>query len=100
MPWLCPAVERVRVAVAVMPLALAVIVVVPGPTPVARPDASIVATAGLLELHVTRCVQSVVAGGGELSLTRTSVPSALNCIVWSAADKLAVEGATLRKSSL
>ena len=89
-----------RVAVADNLLAAAVIVVVPGPTPVARPEALIVATAVLLDVQLTRFVQSCLTGGGLDSLTRTVVAIAVNCAVCPGAEKVAVVGVTVRESNL
>jgi hypothetical protein len=83
LPPATPPLEPVTVSVAlevVGPLnaaALAVIVVVPAPTAVATPEASTVATAGVVELQVTRLVMFWVEGCFPLP----SVPVAVNCRV-------------------
>lgn len=62
----CPC--TVSVVLPVFPEAsVAVIVVVPGPTPVARPDALMVATDVLLLVHVTP-VPCIVTGVEELAV--------------------------------
>jgi len=87
-PLLPPvALEPVTVRVAlelVGPLnavALAVIVVVPAPTAVTRPAELTVATAGVVELQITRLVTFCVEGCFALPY----VPVALSCVVWPTA---------------
>jgi hypothetical protein len=68
------------------PFIVAVMVVVPGATPVARPEESIVATAGTLEVHVTWLVMFCVDAEWDPC---EMVPVAVNCAVWfTAADWL------------
>jgi hypothetical protein len=62
-------------------VALAVIVVVPALTAVAIPEALTVATAGVVELQVTRLVMFCVEGCFALPY----VPVAVNCKVWPTA---------------
>ena len=62
-------------------VALAVIVVVPALTAVTIPDASTVATAGVVELQVTKLVMFWVEGCFPLPY----VPVAVSCAVWPTA---------------
>jgi len=76
------------------PVAAALMVVVPAASVVARPEALIVATDGLLEVQVTPSVTSWVEGW----LALPYVPTATNCTVWPAVTDGA-SGLTCMESS-
>jgi hypothetical protein len=61
MTWVKSLVKE-KVAAALRPSLIAVMVVAPGPTDVARPEESIVATLGLLDVQLTLFVMSLLLG--------------------------------------